>query len=333
MTTILPKHLTCIHHVYVHENACTPGDQFILELLLISINFGRNDSGPNRLTQKIGRNDPPTKAETTHPQNWPKRPRPKRLRPKRPRAETTRIRLRTDTLDRSKASSIESEMAAEIEFLGEVEKGLNKGKILTMNDLVIKFKEIRESNGVEQSEISKKQMKQILTENVDGIQFSKPARLNESERVTLKKTSDKAIQALEETHTETDMQNIFTVAKTLRKQMLNVEPWKFSGSVDNDEIGGEHLPNALVIFFRWLIQGPSKLTKNVDTVDDQVHSRALTLAQHAMYACLTKKQFSSNKKTLTLQHPNEWPLQLSVGLTVHSTFRSKDNRDNSRISI
>ena len=31
-----------------------------------------------------GRNDPPTKAETTQPQNWPKRP-----RPKRPRAETT----------------------------------------------------------------------------------------------------------------------------------------------------------------------------------------------------------------------------------------------------
>ena len=55
-----------------------------------------------------------------------------------------------------------------------------------------------------------------------------------------------------------------------------------------------------------------------------MHSRALTLAQHAMYACLTKKQFSSNKKTLTLQHSNEWPLQLSVGLTVHSTFRSKE---------
>ena len=167
-------------------------------------------------------------------------------------------------------------------------------------------------------------MKQILTENVDGIQFSKPARLNESERVTLKKTSDKAIQALEETHIETDMQNMFTVAKTLRKQMLNAEPWKFSGSVDNEEISGEHVPNALVIFFRWLIQGPSKLTNNVDTVDDQVHSRALTLAQHAMYACLTKKQFSSNKKTLTLQHSNEWPFQLSVGLTVHSTFRSKE---------
>ena len=83
-----------------------------------------------------------------------------------------------------------------------------------MNDLVIKFQQIREGNGVEHSGISKVQMKQILTENVDGIQFNQPTRSNESERVTLKKTSDKAIHALEEAQTETDMQNMFSVTKT-----------------------------------------------------------------------------------------------------------------------
>ena len=69
---------------------------------------------------------------------------------------------------------------------------------------------------------------------------------------------------------------------------------------------------------------PFETHENIDTVDDQVHIRALTQAQHAMYACLTKKQFCSNKKTLILLHSNEWLLQLSVGLTVHSTFRSKE---------
>ena len=171
--------------------------------------------------------------------------------------------LRTETLDRSKASSIESEMAAEIEFIGEV-KTSEQRQDFKFEGFGNQVQEIRESNGVDQLDISKKkkqqQMKQILTENVDDVQFSKPVGLNESEKATLKKTSDKTIQALEETHIETDMQNIFTVGKTLRKQMLNVEPWKFSGSVDNDEIG-EHLPNTLVIFFRWLIQGPSKLNE------------------------------------------------------------------------
>ena len=51
--------------------------------LIVSIDFGRNDPGPERLTSKMGRNDPPTKAETTHPKNWPKRLRPKRPGPKR----------------------------------------------------------------------------------------------------------------------------------------------------------------------------------------------------------------------------------------------------------
>ena len=110
----------------------------------------------------------------------------------------------------------------------------------------------------------------------------------------------------------------------MRKQIINVESWRFSGSVDSDEILGKNVPKSLVIFLRWLIQGPSKLTKDDDSVDDQVQKRALTLAQHAMYACLTRKQQRDNKKTLTLQHSNEWPLQMSVGLTVHSTFRSKE---------
>ena len=95
--------------------------------------------------------------------------------------------LRAESQSSSKSKTVESELAAEIEFLGEVEQNLNKGKILTMNDLVIKFQQIREGNGVEHSGISKVQMKQILTENVDGIQFNKPTRSNESERVTLKK--------------------------------------------------------------------------------------------------------------------------------------------------
>ena len=72
MTTILSKHPTYIHHVYVHENACTQEDQFIFELLLYTLaetTQGRIDSPrklaetthlprPKRPTPKIGRNDP-----------------------------------------------------------------------------------------------------------------------------------------------------------------------------------------------------------------------------------------------------------------------------------
>ena len=97
-----------------------------------------------------------------------------------------------------------------------------------MNDLSVKFNAIRENNGVNKPDISKIKLKQILNENIDDVQFSKPVRRNESERVTVKKTSDRAIQMFEETKLETDMQNLFDVAKYLRKQILKVEILRLS---------------------------------------------------------------------------------------------------------
>ena len=59
VTTILSKHLTCIHHVYVHGHAYTPDDQFIFELLLEDFH--------KLWTKRL-------RAESTHQENWPKRP-------------------------------------------------------------------------------------------------------------------------------------------------------------------------------------------------------------------------------------------------------------------
>ena len=66
------------------------------------------------------------------------------------------------------------------------------------------------------------------------------------------------------------------------------------------------------------------MNRDGENIDEQVQKRVLTLAQHTMYTCLTRKQLSDNKKTLVLQHTNEWLLQLCVGLTVPATSRSKE---------
>ena len=72
----------------------------------------------------------------------------------------------------------------------------------------------------QKSEMS--EVKQLLNENIDGIQFS-ILRFTKSERVTLKKTSDKAIQMFEKSSPESDLQNMFAVAKQENKfQMLNL---------------------------------------------------------------------------------------------------------------
>ena len=55
---------------------------------IVSIDFGRNEPGPKRLTSKMGRNDPPRPKLPTL-KNWLNRPRPKRNR-----SETTLIRYK-----------------------------------------------------------------------------------------------------------------------------------------------------------------------------------------------------------------------------------------------
>ena len=74
VTHILSPTITSLHKHFCHT-------------LLVSIDFGRNDPGPKRLIPKIGRNDPPTKAETTHPKNGRKDP------GRNDTAETTRIHI------------------------------------------------------------------------------------------------------------------------------------------------------------------------------------------------------------------------------------------------
>ena len=66
-----------------------------------------------------------------------------------------------------------------------------------MSHLVVKFKAIRENNGLEKPDIFEIKLKRVLNEK--HRQF-KSVRRFESERVTVKKTSDKAIQITTNRH-------------------------------------------------------------------------------------------------------------------------------------
>ena len=62
-------------------------------------------------------------------------------------AKHVRNVLRSKPVKCRKLGSAESELVAEIEFIKEVEKGLQNAEIQTLNHLVVNFKVIRENNG------------------------------------------------------------------------------------------------------------------------------------------------------------------------------------------
>ena len=95
--------------------------------------------------------------------------------------------LRRETSESSSAK-LAGAIAAQIEFLTMTEMTLRSGKVATMSELQDAFESILESNNVENPRGGRKALKQLLLREIPEIEFHAPKRVNESERVSIKKT-------------------------------------------------------------------------------------------------------------------------------------------------
>ena len=187
------------------------------------------------------------------------------------------------------SSRLASVIAAEIEFLTMTEMTLREGKIATMSELQAAFESILEANNVGNPTSNRKGLKQLLQNEIPGIEFHRAKRVNESERVSIKSTRDTAIQMAEDhsAQRDTEMKTLFDAASVLRKAIRKCKKWKFTGSPEN--ISDQNLPMERLSFFRWVIQGPNN-SLSVEKKSDEVHKRAMTLAQSTVSMCLTERQ-------------------------------------------
>ena len=107
-------------------------------------------------------------------------------------------------------------------------------------------------------------VKELLISEIDDIEFHKPKRVNESERVTIKDTRDAAVQRSEELGLKNDvkkdegdvrddMGTLYDAATHLRKVINSCKRWVFDGSLET--LSKEHYPEELYCFFRWVING------------------------------------------------------------------------------
>ena len=90
----------------------------------------------------------------------------------------------------STTSNIEqaSEVAAKIEFVTKAEMALmgKSGKILNMSQLQAAYNTISQENNVKAKTSSRKAMKKLIQAEIEDVEFHKPKRVNESERLTIK---------------------------------------------------------------------------------------------------------------------------------------------------
>ena len=228
--------------------------------------------------------------------------------------------LRKPLASRSSSSVLAGEIAAKIEFLTTTETMLRNGNVLHMSELDTAFNSITKENGVADKTCSRKVMKQLLQDEIPGIEFHKPKRVNESEMVTIKETRDFAVQLSEETRDiGDDIKTLYDAALLLRKAINNCRKWMFDGSLES--LSKDNFPEELYCFFRWVINGP-KTTLSAEEKCQEVHKRVMSLVQSTVSMCLTERQIG-NKKSDVIKTSREMPQQLAVGLAIHQSIRSK----------
>ena len=169
------------------------------------------------------------------------------------------------------------------------EIALHNGKIPTMSESQSAFESILEENNVPDASCKRKVLKQLLQKEIPDIEFHKPKRVNESERVSAKKTRDEAIQLAEEQGVigDSEMKTLLDAAMLLRKSIKECKKWEFIGSDEN-------IPMELYSFFRWVIQGPNNLL-SAKKKSSEVHKRAMSLTQSTISMCLTEHQVRNKK--------------------------------------
>jgi hypothetical protein len=215
--------------------------------------------------------------------------------------------------------------AAEVEFLNLAESVLRNGNIVSMIQLEKTYNDIRQMNGVIDFEYSRKKLKHLLIERIQDIDFSKPIKVTDSERVSLKCTTDRAVAEAELNWMNVDkgyeMSNLYSCAKFLRGAIMSTSKWKFDGSMPNKEEIIELIPSELYCFLRWLITGPVNEMCAARTKTEVVNERAMTLAQSIMFSCLSNRQ--TRYDSSQVKKMRELPLQLAVGITIHHSCRSR----------
>lgn len=211
-----------------------------------------------------------------------------------------------------------NKIAAKIEFVTMTKKALERGDVLNVTLLHKAYEDILCSNNVVSPSVHRKMIKSILQDEIPGIEFHKPSRANESERVTIKKTRDAAVN-VQQGNSNDDMKKLYDAATILRKSITNSEVWNFTGSLQ--DMTDKHLPKELYSFFRWVLQGPNSVISEGEK-DLEVHRRATSLSQTTVSMYLSDRQ-SKNKKSEMLNSVRDMPQQLAVGLTVHQEARSK----------
>ena len=169
-------------------------------------------------------------------------------------------------------------------------------------------------------------MRQLLAENVDGIEFVSAYRRNESDRFCLSAAKIAAIEKAvkQSSHINCELKVLYDCSKIIRKEIQEANSWHFKGTLDID--AQDIVPTKLFTLLKWILSGVVSELKTEQRAED-VNRKSVLLAQQIMYQINTDRQVryvpQLDEERKTFRHQREYPLQVGVGLLAHQQMRSK----------
>lgn len=127
---------------------------------------------------------------------------------------------------------------ADIEILNAVRCSLALGKIVTTHDVNEEYIDILNDAGVPSRACSyRKHLKELITEHIENVKFVKSHRSNESQHIITTQTLGATVSDTRESQlsNEESVHCLEKAAKILRRDILNMEKWTFTGSMTDFE--------------------------------------------------------------------------------------------------
>ncbi|KAJ7358932.1 hypothetical protein OS493_020773 [Desmophyllum pertusum] len=92
-------------------------------------------------------------------------------------------------------------------------------------------------------DVSRRSLKTLLQSEIPDIEFHKPKKVNEPDRISIKDTRDAAIQIVEDMKNvcNNQMKGLYDAAATLRKVINKAKGWTFTGTLDDGGVVPEEL--------------------------------------------------------------------------------------------
>ena len=174
-------------------------------------------------------------------------------------------------------SEQENKVAADIEFLHLIQELLKKGKILSLEDAQKVYTNILQDHLYNWFP-SRKSVRQLLAENVDGIEFVSAYRRNESDRFCLSAAKMAAIEKAvkQSSHISCELKVLYDCSKIIRKEIQEANTWHFKGTLNID--AQDNVPTKLFTLLKWILSGVVSELKTEQRAED-VNRKPVLLAQ------------------------------------------------------